>query len=109
DWARALGITLPQGVLATSVVSVFLHLPSRRHDTRPRLDYLGMALLAGATTALVLASTWGGSTYDWASPQILGLIAAFLVLGAVFVWAESRASSPVMPLSLFRERNFVLT
>jgi len=108
-WRWAFWINLPLGALAITAVSVFLHLPSRRHDTRPRLDYLGMALLAGATTALVLASTWGGSTYDWASPQILGLIAAFLVLGAVFVWAESRASSPVIPLSLFRERNFVLT
>ncbi len=108
-WRWAFWINLPLGALAITAVSIFLHLPARRTGTRPRLDYLGMALLAGATTALVLASTWGGSTYDWASPQILGLIAAFVVLGAVFVWAESRASSPVIPLTLFRERNFVLT
>ncbi len=108
-WRWAFWINLPLGALAITAVSIFLHLPSRRSDTKPRLDYLGMALLAGATTALVLASTWGGSTYDWASPQILGLIGAFAVLGAVFVWAESRATSPVIPLGLFKERNFVLT
>lgn len=108
-WRWAFWINLPLGALAITAVAFFLHLPSRRGQGRPKLDYLGMALLAAATTALVLASTWGGSTFEWTSPQILGLIGAFLVLAAVFVWAESRAASPVIPLGLFRARNFTLT
>src|SRR5699024_8935750 len=81
----------------------------RGSATRPRLDYLGMALLAGATTALVLATTWGGHQFNWLSPQIIGLLVVFLALAALFVWAESRAESPVIPLGLFRKRNFALT
>lgn len=53
--------------------------------------------------------TWGGHTYAWASPQILGLIGAAVVLGLAFVLNEAKASQPVIPLSLFKDRNFTLT
>ena len=68
-----------------------------------------MALLAAATTTLVLVATWGGHQYDWASPQILGLAAATVVLGALFVIVENRAVHPVIPMSLFKDRDFTLT
>ena len=108
-WRWAFWINLPLGALAIGAVTLLLHLPRRASATRPRMDYLGMALLAGATTALVLATTWGGHEFDWLSPQIAGLAVGFLVLAGLFVWAESRAQSPVIPLGLFRERNFTLT
>ena len=108
-WRWAFWINLPLGALAIGAVTLLLHLPRRPSAARPRMDYLGMALLAGATTALVLATTWGGHEFDWLSPQIACLAVGFLVLAGLFVWAESRAQSPVIPLGLFRERNFTLT
>ena len=108
-WRWAFWINLPLGALAIGAVTLLLHLPRRHGATRVRLDYLGMTLLAGATTALVLATTWGGHQFEWVSPQIIGLGAGFLALAGLFVWAESRAQSPVIPLGLFRERNFTLT
>ena len=57
----------------------------------------------------MLFTTWGGNTYDWNSPIIIGLIVATVVLGALFVFIESRAAEPVIPLKLFKNRNFNLT
>ena len=73
-----------------------------------------MALLAIASTCLVLVTTLGGTTvngvkFDWNSPQIFALIAATIVAAVAFVLVERRVAEPVMPLYLFKERNFNLT
>ncbi|MFN3866709.1 MAG: MFS transporter, partial [Demequina sp.] len=52
--------------------------------------------------------SFGGHTYAWASPQVIGLIAITVVAGVAFVFVERRAPEPVMPLTLFRRRNFVI-
>ena len=57
----------------------------------------------------MLVATWGGHQYHWASPRIIGLIVAAILLAGVFVLVENRAEHPVIPMSLFKERNFTLT
>ena len=108
-WRWAFWLNLPLGVLAILATVYFLHLPRRVQAERPRIDYLGMALLAAATTTIVLVATWGGHQYHWASPRIIGLIVAAILLAGVFVLVENRAEHPVIPMSLFKERNFTLT
>ncbi|MDO4918757.1 MDR family MFS transporter [Kocuria sp.] len=108
-WRWAFSFNIPLGILAIIAVAVFLRLPQRPREERERIDYLGMILLAGATTCLILVCTWGGTQYDWNSPQILLLCATTLAGAVAFVVAETRASSPVIPLSLFKDRNFTLT
>ncbi|WP_422559449.1 MDR family MFS transporter [Gordonia sp. (in: high G+C Gram-positive bacteria)] len=108
-WRWAFWMNVPLGLLAIAACTVFLHLPKKEHAERPKLDYLGMALIAAATTALVLVCTWGGSTYEWLSPQIIGLSVATVILAVAFCWAETKAVAPVIPLALFRDRNFTLT
>ena len=108
-WRWAFWLNIPLGILAIAACTVFLKLPKKDVGERPKLDYLGMALIAAATTALVLVVTWGGSTYDWASAQIIGLIIATVVLAVLFCLAELRAEHPVIPMALFSDRNFVLT
>ena len=108
-WRWAFWISMPTGLLALFAAWKFMKLPKRTEQTRPRIDYVGMALISIATTGLVLASTWGGSQYDWGSPTIVGLFAGAALAAAAFVWNESRAPEPVIPLHLFRDRNFVLT
>ena len=108
-WRWAFWINIPLGVLAIVATAILLRLPAKTNVTRPKVDYLGMATLGLATTAIVLVATWGGSTYDWISPEIIGLIIATVVLAALFVFIESRAAEPVMPLAMFRDRNFNLS
>lgn len=108
-WRWAFSFNVPLGILAIIAVAVFLKLPRRPREERERIDYLGMILLAGATTCLILVCTWGGTQYHWNSPQILLLCATTLAGAIAFAIAETRASSPVIPLSLFKDRNFTLT
>lgn len=107
-WRWVFWINLPLGGLAILATVLFLRLPPVVR-VRRRFDYLGMALLVVATTSLVLIATWGGAEYAWTSPTILVLAAAAAVAGTLFVMVERRAEEPVIPLHLFRERNFNLT
>lgn len=109
-WRWAFWINLPLGALSIVATLLFLRLPKKqRPATRARIDYVGMTVLAAATAAVVLVCTWGGHTYEWSSPQILGLIAAAVVLAVVFVLNERKADQPVIPLYLFKDRNFTIT
>lgn len=107
-WRWAFWLNLPLGLLAILATVFFLKLPRRRSAAVGRIDYLGMTLLAAATTSIVLVCTWGGHQYEWASIQIIGLIVTSLVLATLFVIAERRADQPVIPMTLFSDRNFAL-
>src|SRR5207248_6001973 len=96
SWRWIFYINLPLGVLAFVVIALVLRVPSA--DVRYRIDYLGMALLAGGLSAIVLFTSLGGNTYGWGSAQIIGLATLGFVLLAGFVFAESRAAEPVLPL-----------
>jgi EmrB/QacA subfamily drug resistance transporter len=107
-WRWAFWMNIPLGILAIVSAVVFLKLPKVDH-AKPRIDFTGMGLLAIASTCLVLVTTWGGTTYDWDSLVIIGLIAGFVVAAIAFVMVERRAAEPIMPLHLFKDRNFNLT
>jgi EmrB/QacA subfamily drug resistance transporter len=106
SWRWAFYVNVPIGALALVLLSVYLDAPAQRRPAR--LDYAGAALLAGAVVAIMLLATWGGQRYAWDSPQVLALIAATPLLAAAFVWRERRATDPLLPLRLFRDRVFVV-
>ncbi|WP_308465734.1 MDR family MFS transporter [Rathayibacter soli] len=112
-WRWGLWMNIPLGILAIISAVFFLRL-SKKPKRKASFDVYGMALLAIASTCLVLVTTLGGTTvngvkFDWNSPQIILLIAATIVAAILFVFVERRVSEPVMPLYLFKERNFNLT
>jgi predicted MFS family arabinose efflux permease len=59
-----------------------------------------------SVVSLLLATVWGGVDYPWGSVQILGLFAASSVAGLLFIWQESRAKEPILPLRLFHNSIF---
>src|SRR5262249_8554603 len=97
-------VNMPVGALAVAIVALRLRLPSAR--SRHRIDYVGAALLAGGVGSLVLVTTWGGNEDAWGSATIVGLASAGFALLAAFVWQESRAAEPLLPLALFRSGGF---
>ncbi len=107
-WRWAFWMNLPLGILAILSAVYFLKLPKREY-VKLKIDLAGMVVLALAATGLVLFTTWGGSTYAWDSPTIIGLIAGTVLAAVVFVLIERRAAEPVIPLALFKNRNFNLT
>ena len=104
SWRWIFYVNLPLGAVAFTVIALVLEVPGAR--AHPRIDYLGMALLAGGLSAIVLFTSLGGATYPWGSTQIIGLAVLGIALLCAFVLAESRASEPVLPLRLFRNRVF---
>ena len=107
-WRWAFWINIPLGLLAIASAIAFLHL-RKPNLGKPRIDYLGMVLVATAATCLILFTTWGGNTYAWGSAVIIGLIVGCVVTAVAFVFVEKRADEPVIPMHLFAQRNFVLT
>ena len=106
SWRWIFYINMPVGGAALIYLFLTLHLP--RHKVKHKIDYLGAALLAVAAAAVVLLTTWGGSQYRWGSGQILGLGALAIAATAAFLYTETRAAEPVLPLHVFRNRNFSL-
>jgi EmrB/QacA subfamily drug resistance transporter len=106
SWRWIFYVNLPIGILALVVIGAVFH-PHVAH-VRHKIDYAGAAALAGALTSVVLFTTFGGTTYPWASWQIIGLIALSLVLFPLFAFIESRAAEPILPLELFRNRIFAV-
>jgi MFS family permease len=74
-----------------------------RHDRPHELDLLGALLMVGAAVALMLALTWGGRRYGWASPEILTLFGTSAALWALFAWRVMSAAEPFIPLSVLRD------
>ncbi|MCU1547023.1 MAG: transporter [Homoserinimonas sp.] len=107
-WRWTFWINIPLGILALTATVMLLHLPQGTHN-KPRIDGWGMAFLALATTCLVLVASWGGKDYAWDSSIILALIFGTAVFAVIFVLVERKTAEPIMPLSLFKDRNFNLS
>ncbi|MBF8186401.1 MFS transporter [Nonomuraea sp. K274] len=106
SWRWAFYINIPLGLPAFAWCAALLHLPATRRNVT--IDYAGIASLAVAIGAVVLAATWAGVHYAWLSAPILGLTALAAAALAVFVAAGRRAADPVIPLHMFRRGNFIL-
>jgi EmrB/QacA subfamily drug resistance transporter len=103
SWRWVFLVNPPLGV--TALVLLALRLPAPEADTTAQpLDALGAALLAGATSAFMLACIWGGDRYAWDSAPIAGLSAATVLLAALLVMRERRAADPIVPMHLLRSR-----
>ncbi len=94
SWRWVFYVNLPIGATALALIATSFHMPVQRRQVK--LDYLGAALIMGALTCLLLATTRGDAD----------LYAAFAVLLAAFLWQERRAPEPVLPLRLFRDPVF---
>lgn len=106
-WRWLFFVGIPFGLLALVFVTRYLHLP---HTPRtPVVDVAGIVTLTTALVAILLATSWGGTTYPWADARVLGLFAVGAVLLVAFVLIERRAPEPLIPLRLFRSSVFTLS
>ncbi|HTX27496.1 MAG TPA: MDR family MFS transporter [Streptosporangiaceae bacterium] len=107
SWRWIFYINLPVGGAALVYIITTLHLPAKR--VTHKVDYLGGGLLAVAATALVLLATWGGTEYRWGSAQIIGLALLAVAATVAFCAVEMRVAEPILPLHVFKNRNFSLS
>ena len=103
-WHWIFFVNVPIGLISLVIISRLL--PAiKRPDAARNIDYLGAAVFAAAISLILIGLTNKG-TGDWTDPAVGGLILAGLLITAVFIWIESRAADPIVPLGLFRIRNF---
>jgi EmrB/QacA subfamily drug resistance transporter len=107
SWRWIFYINLPLGGAALVYLIVVMKLPRRRVEHR--IDYGGGILLGVVATAIILLATWGGTEYQWGSWEIVGLLALSVVTLVAFLRVERRAAEPMLPLHVFKIRNFSVT
>ncbi|GLY72161.1 MDR family MFS transporter [Actinoallomurus iriomotensis] len=106
SWRWAFYVNVPLGAVALLVTGLGMHLHTPH--IKARIDYFGALLLTVGIVALTLVASWGGTEYPWVSAQVIGLAVLSVVALAGFVFAEQRAAEPILPLRLFRNRNFTV-
>ena len=103
-WHWIFYVNIPLGAVVLFVI--WRTLPTHHEpDADRHIDYLGAAALVAALVPILIGFT-NKQFGDWTDPEVGGLIAVGLFLAAVFVWIESRAKEPILPLGLFRIRAF---
>jgi EmrB/QacA subfamily drug resistance transporter len=103
SWRWVFYVNLPIGAIA--LVVIFLTLPAHAGSGRRyKIDYLGVSTMIAAIVPLLLAFVWAGDLFAWLSPPFFGLLALAVAAGTAFLWVESRAAEPILPLHLFRNR-----
>jgi EmrB/QacA subfamily drug resistance transporter len=99
-WRWIFYINIPVGILALFITSAVLRLPLPKR-TGVSIDYTGAGLIVAAVTPLILVTVWGGRTFPWASPTIIGLVIAALAMIGAVLWWERRAREPIFPPRVF--------
>ncbi|WSP99504.1 MFS transporter [Streptomyces sp. NBC_01232] len=105
-WRWCFYVGVPFAVIALIVLQRTLHLPVVRRDVK--VDWLGAFLISGAVSLLLIWVTQAGDSYEWISWQTWAMTGGALALGLLFVLVESRASDPIIPLRLFRNKTITL-
>ncbi|MEV6955360.1 MDR family MFS transporter [Streptomyces sp. NPDC051183] len=105
-WRWCFYVGVPFAIIALIVLQKTLRLPVVRRDVK--VDWLGAFLISGAVSLLLIWVTQAGDSYDWISWTSLAMTGGAVVLGVLFVYVESRASDPIIPLRLFRNKTISL-
>ena len=105
-WQWAFYINIPVGIAAFFIAVFALKLPNKRAE-KP-IDWLGVLFLTAATTCLIFFTDFGGSAdQGWDSGATWAWGAGLVASAGLFIFTESRAADPIMPLSMFRNPIFI--
>lgn len=106
-WRWLFYLALPVGVLALVFIARYMHLEHR--GAPGKLDIAGILTLTPGLVLGLLATSWGGGVYAWGSPVILAMFAVSALLLIAFVWIETRAENPLIPLQMLRSSTVSLS
>ncbi|MEU2506041.1 MDR family MFS transporter [Streptomyces sp. NPDC007863] len=105
-WRWCFYVGVPFALLALVVLQKTLKLPVVKREVK--VDWAGAFFISAAVSLLLVWVTFAGDKYDWMSWQTAAMVGGSVLLGALFVLVESKASEPIIPLRLFRNRTITL-
>ncbi|CAG6395169.1 Drug resistance transporter, EmrB/QacA subfamily [Actinacidiphila cocklensis] len=106
-WRWCFYVGVPFAVIALIVLQKTLHLPVVRRKVT--IDWAGAFFITAAVSLLMIWVSLAGQNYAWLSWQSYVMVPAAVLLGFVFLYVESRAEQPIVPLRLFRNKTITLT
>lgn len=115
SWHWVFYVNVPFGIASLVVLATVLPSAGRRQASIRDLDYLGIVLFTAGVVPFMLGLTnkgnvnSSGQLSNWSDPDVGGLIAIGLVVLAIFLFAETRAKEPIIPLDLFRDRDYAVS
>jgi EmrB/QacA subfamily drug resistance transporter len=115
SWRWVFYVNVPVGVAALAVLAIVLPSAGRRQASIRDLDYLGIVLFTAGVVPLMLGlSNKGnvsstGQLANWTDGNVGGYILLGLAVLAVFLFFEARAREPILPLDLFRSRDYAVS
>ncbi|MFE9612737.1 MFS transporter [Streptomyces sp. NPDC006012] len=105
-WRWCFYVGVPFAIIALIVLQRTLNLPVVKRDVK--VDGGGAFFIAASVSVLLIWVTFAGTKYAWLSWQTYALVGGAIVLGVLFLVTEARASEPIIPLRLFRNRTITL-
>ncbi|WP_307136149.1 MFS transporter [Streptomyces aurantiacus] len=105
-WRWCLFVGVPFAVVALIVLQRTLNLPVTKRQVK--VDWAGAFFVTAAVCTLLIWVTFANDKYGWLSWQTFALVGAAIVLTLVFLFVETRASEPIIPLRLFRNPTIAL-
>ncbi|HEX3078491.1 MAG TPA: MDR family MFS transporter [Lachnospiraceae bacterium] len=108
SWHWIFFINVPVAVIAVAIIT-FVMPNFKTEGQRRSIDYSGTVAIILALVPMLLAFSWGGKSYSWLSVQIIGMFIFSFAMLALFIFFESRAQNPIIPLSFFRSRSINVT
>ncbi|MFD4257085.1 MFS transporter [Streptomyces sp. NPDC058534] len=105
-WRWCLYVGVPFAILALIVLQKTLHLPVVKRKVK--VDWAGAFFVTAAVSLLLVWVTFADDKYSWMSWQTGAMVGGAVVLTLLFLLVESKASEPIIPLRLFRNRTIAL-
>ncbi|MEU3679747.1 DHA2 family efflux MFS transporter permease subunit [Streptomyces sp. NPDC030592] len=105
-WRWCLYVGVPFAILALIVLQKTLHLPVVKRKVK--VDWAGAFFVTAAVCLLLIWVTFADDKYSWMSWQTGAMVGGAIVLTLLFLLVESKASEPIIPLRLFKNRTITL-
>lgn len=105
-WRYCLFVGIPFALIALVVLQKTLHLPVARRKVK--VDWTGAFFITAAASLLLVWVTFANDKYDWLSWQTYTMVGGTIVLALLFVFTETKAAEPIIPLRFFRNRTITL-
>ncbi|WP_210593748.1 MFS transporter [Streptomyces sp. GESEQ-35] len=106
-WRWCFYVGVPFAVIALIVLQKTLKLPVVKRDVK--VDWAGAFFISAAVSLLLVWVTFAGDKYEWLSWQSYAMVGGSVLLALIFVFVETKASEPIIPLRLFRNRTITLS